>query len=98
VGGDDVGADLLGHVNPVDVNGGRIRVDTHGDHRAWGCLSDRFRVGHVDPVGQHPPCHGAVHGAGVEVFEVTCPGHTLGCAGLSRSCRTVDGDDDPLAV
>src|SRR5690606_3125511 len=92
--GDLLGPDLTGDVGAVHLDGGGRLVGAHGDDRLRCGVRDGHRVLRLDAVAQHPPGDRAVHRPRDEVGEAARPGDALGRAGLARTGRPVDGDDD----
>ena len=94
-GVDLVGADRQGHVDAVDHDAGAARVGADQDLGLGHPGGDRAGVVHVDVVPQQPPGHRAEHRAGVQVAQTESRGDAARGAGLARSGRAVDRDDEP---
>ena len=95
---DGVGADLDGHVDPVEGDRRPQRVGAGLQLRGVGVCGHLVHVVDVDVVLQHPPRHRAIHRTGVEVAEAEPVGHGTAGARLARARRTVDGYDERAEI
>ena len=93
-GGDMRLTDGLGDVDTVAHDAGGLGVQAHVQrHRLDGAGVD-LAGAQVDAGALAPPGGGAVHGTRVEVGQTQLGGDAHGDGGLTRSARSVDGDDN----